>query len=545
MSITKKIFCADHNLKLIFITLLALLLLSFRNFLLFHTLIELFSIIVAYLIFTINYYSRDKSEEYFLIFLGIAYGFIGGFDFLHTISYKGMGIFPGNGANLPTQLWIIARYFESISLFISFLLLRYKIKFKYKKAMYFFSLISIILLLLLYFELFPVCYFEESGLSLFKIISEYIISLILICSLILLRYKRDYFDDYIYKLIKNAIILTIFSEIFFTFYISVYGISNIVGHLFKLISYYLIFKAIVETGLKEPYKLLFNKINRQKAEYELIFNNVQDAIFLVEVEKNKEMRYMRLNPLHESLTKLKSEEVRGKSPLEVLGKELGQKIEKKYRKCLEKKESIIYEEKLNLPGGKKTWLTRLTPVIINGEVEKIVGSSLDISRRKEQEEEIKFLSVHDQLTGLYNRRYFQNEISRLNKSRITPICIVIADIDKLKFINDNYGHKYGDRYIVKTAEILSMVLRDEDILARVGGDEFAVIFPGMNAVFASKIYKRIHQEISEFNKNSPYPEALEISLGYSILKNSKEDLNQVYHLADLNMYKNKEKKRKL
>ena len=127
-------------------------------------------------------------------------------------------------------------------------------------------------------------------------------------------------------------------------------------------------------------------------EYEIVFNNTQDALFIMEIDKNKDFRFLKLNPTHENLTGLKTEDIAGKTPVEVLGPELGSTVKERYQKCLNKKETITYEEVLDLPGGKKVWATKLSPVIENGEVTHIVGSARNISERKHLAEEKKELS---------------------------------------------------------------------------------------------------------------------------------------------------------
>ncbi|WP_158212236.1 PAS domain S-box protein [Natranaerobius trueperi] len=123
-------------------------------------------------------------------------------------------------------------------------------------------------------------------------------------------------------------------------------------------------------------------------EYEIIFNNTQEALFLIDVLNNN-FYFRKLNSTHEKLTGLKTEHVKGKTPVEVLGAELGQVVEANYRICIEKEETISYEEKLVFPLGEKYWLTKLTPVIKDGKVTAIVGSSTDITEKKSIENELK------------------------------------------------------------------------------------------------------------------------------------------------------------
>ncbi len=112
-----------------------------------------------------------------------------------------------------------------------------------------------------HWKLFPVCFVDGKGLTAFKKISEYIICLYLIISLFLLFRNKNRFELYSYRLLILSICCTIVSELAFTFYISNYGLSNIVGHYFKLFSFYLIYKAIIEIGIQEPYKIIFKELD--------------------------------------------------------------------------------------------------------------------------------------------------------------------------------------------------------------------------------------------------------------------------------------------
>lgn len=129
-------------------------------------------------------------------------------------------------------------------------------------------------------------------------------------------------------------------------------------------------------------KLAETRINSLSEDYESIFNNVQDSIFLVKVNEGN-FSFQRLNAQHEKLTGLKTRQVRGKSPVDLLGPELGNKIENNYRKCLETKATVEYEELLNLPGGLKRWKTHLTPVFRDNKITQIIGVSRDITSEYE------------------------------------------------------------------------------------------------------------------------------------------------------------------
>lgn len=241
----------------------ALYLASLYSYLLFHSLAEIFSIVVAAGIFMVAWNSRRILDNNYLLFIGIAYLFVGAVDLIHTLAYKGMEIFQGYNANLPTQLWIGGRFIESVTLFIAPLFIGRKLKINVVFVLY--SIIFVVLLMtLFYWKVFPDCFIEGIGLTPFKKISEYVIVLILLAALGLLFQNRKDFDSNVIRYLTVSIIFTMASELAFTFYIDVYGLSNLVGHYFKIVSFYFVYKALVVTGLTKPYNLLFRNLKKSE-----------------------------------------------------------------------------------------------------------------------------------------------------------------------------------------------------------------------------------------------------------------------------------------
>ncbi|MEJ2249690.1 MAG: MASE3 domain-containing protein, partial [Candidatus Lokiarchaeota archaeon] len=236
----------------------------FYDFLIFHSFAEIFSVIIMGGIFIIGWNTHKYSNSSFFLILGISSAFIGFFDLLHTLSYQGMGVFNGFTANLPTQLWIVARYLQSISLFLAIVMLNKDIRRKLWFITY--SVICTILLILIFTKVFPQCYIQGYGLTLFKIISEYVVIGILIISIILLYRKRNQFDRNVFILLILSNFIMILSEFFFTLYVDVFGTFNYVGHLLKIVEFYLIYKGIIQIGLRFPFRSLLRKI-KQSEEY--------------------------------------------------------------------------------------------------------------------------------------------------------------------------------------------------------------------------------------------------------------------------------------
>jgi diguanylate cyclase (GGDEF)-like protein len=175
-----------------------------------------------------------------------------------------MRIFPADDANLPTQLWIAARYLQSLSFLSAVLLIRQKINQRFLVGV--FSVVTILLLAAIASGAFPDCY--VNGLTPFKKISEYIISLILAVAILRLRWEREAFNSGIFALITLSAAFTILAELAFTFYVDVYGLSNFLGHIFKILAIYCIYKSVIETGLNQPFDLLFHDMKKREVELE-------------------------------------------------------------------------------------------------------------------------------------------------------------------------------------------------------------------------------------------------------------------------------------
>jgi diguanylate cyclase (GGDEF)-like protein len=246
---------------------------SLQSYILFHSLVEIFSIIIGCSIFILAWNSQHRLDNNYLLFLGIAYLFVSGLDLIHTLAYKGMGVFTGYDANLPTQLWIAARYLQSFSLLISPVFLRRKLNVQF--VLWGYIAFTALLLTTIFAGVFPVCYVEGVGLTPFKIASEYTITLILLASIVLLLRNRDAFDREVLRWLIISLVLTIGAELAFTSYISVYGFSNLVGHFFKIIAFYFTYKAIIEMGLERPHRLLFRNLKKSESELGKALEEVQ------------------------------------------------------------------------------------------------------------------------------------------------------------------------------------------------------------------------------------------------------------------------------
>lgn len=170
-----------------------------------------------------------------------------------------------------------------------------------------------------------------------------------------------------------------------------------------------------------------------------------------------------------------------------------------------------------------------------GEIEA-VGSSRNIEKRKKAEEEVLFLSYKDQLTGLSNRRFYEEELKRVDIPDNLPLTLVMVDVNGLKLTNDAFGHSMGDLLLIKAANALREVCSKEATAARIGGDEFVLILPRCSESKAESVISRINEIISNEKTDTII---LSVSIGFAVKNVLTDDINEVFGRAEDNMYKNK------
>jgi len=387
---------------------------SFYSYLLFHSTVEIFSIIIACSVFMLVWNARNYIEDNYLLFLGIAYLFIGSIDLLHALSYRGMGVFADRGANLPTQLWIIARYTESISLFCAFYYIKRKLNVHLLFVIYI-LVIGFLLGTVFYWGIFPDCYRPTSGLTPFKKVSEYIISLILLITAVRLIRNRKEIDGLVFRLLIYSVFCTIFSELAFTFYIDVFGFSNLVGHYFKLFSFYFIYKAIIETGLVKPYQLLFRQlkrreiamgVNNKKLEQEIserkkvesklaqsnleisqIFNGTADGIRVVD----KDFNIIKMNNPFLNYVNLKEDDASHLKCYDLFHGPECHTDDCTLKQIVNGSDHVERELEKTNPNGERLFVNLSARPYrdVNGELLGVIESYKDVSRTKEVEKMIK------------------------------------------------------------------------------------------------------------------------------------------------------------
>ncbi len=292
------------------------------------------------------------------------------------------------------------------------------------------------------------------------------------------------------------------------------------------------------TGNITKRKEMEKRILNSEKEFRTIFESVSDGVVIL-----KDFKVIRCNTNFLKIIGFRKEEVLEKYLWEFFcvdkdkEEELKLKIMNIASTFLKEGESYSFE--YSFRKQEEIYYVEITLTTYNiGEDEYILTMIRDITARKRTEERMRYLSMHDPLTGLYNRSFFEAEMNRLNLSRAFPVTILVADIDGLKLINDTMGHKKGDELIKKCAYILKNSLRASDILARIGGDEFAVLLPYSDKETAEKVKGRILKEIEKYNNN--FPELpVHLSIGFATSERKDFSLEVLYKEADDIMYWNK------
>ena len=229
---------------------------------------------------------------------------------------------------------------------------------------------------------------------------------------------------------------------------------------------------------------------------------------------------------------LESEKIIGNSIEDIVGDKDSKEIVKKIEKAIDTKETQMHKYSLNVKKEEEFYEVRLVPNA-NNEVVAIVR---DITLETKSRNNIEYLSYHDQLTGVFNRRFFEAEIERLDNKRNFPLCLIMGDVNGLKLINDSFGHNMGDKLLSKVGEILKEVCRESDIIARIGGDEFMILAKNMSEMQAEKLVKRIKsrcicEKIADLE--------ISISFGWAAKNDIEESIEDTFNRAEDYLYKKK------
>lgn len=284
------------------------------------------------------------------------------------------------------------------------------------------------------------------------------------------------------------------------------------------------------------YRLAQEQIRRSEEQYRLLFDNAVESILVVQDRK-----IVFCNPITSELTGYTLEEIINESFVKFIYPEDIQMILENYKKRVEGE---------NLPGRYQFRLVRkdlsfrwveTSGIRIEWEGEfATLHFLMDVTDRKKAEVALEFRSTHDILTGLYNRQYFEQEIDRFQNSRRQPVSILVMDMNGLKEINDSQGHAAGDEQLRVAAREIRKAFRPDDVVARIGRDEFVVLLPETDSATTITVVERVKKVIHGFNQLNPDHNPINFAIGFAT-NEAAVNLRDVLRNADRNMYVQKEK----
>lgn len=502
------------------------------NYLLFHTLAELFSIVVALAVFFIFWNTRKIQESTYFSLIGIAALFVGSLDLVHMLAYKGMGVIPGDVSDTATQLWIAARSLQAITMVIAPFFIARRIPARLVFAVYF-SITALLLGSIFLWDIFPVCFNDGVGLTPFKKSAEYVICLLFLVSMLLLRGRRRFFDANVLAALNLSIAAVVASELLFTLYSDPYGPANTLGHILKIVSFYFLYRAIVRSTLTEPYALLFRDLKQNQETQRTLLNVTTNRAVLLSTDG----KIIALNNRAAADFGSAASELIEKDIYGLLAPGLSSDVRNGAEKAVQTREPVRFEEEVD----GRCFDIRIYPVLDSEDsVTRLALYNEEITERKKMERELIRLSITDNLTGLFNQRHFtkkiKEETDRARRSH-HPMCLVIFDVDDFKRYNDRHGHLKGDQILKVIGDVTLRSIRNGvDSGFRYGGDEFALILPYADPVMAENIVKRISIKVTEKTKG------VTITYGVAGLQDDTS-IDGLITLADDRMYERKNERR--
>lgn len=281
-------------------------------------------------------------------------------------------------------------------------------------------------------------------------------------------------------------------------------------------------------------KTLNDRLNDVIHQQQAILDNLPNMAWL----KDREGIYIAVNEPFSREFGLAPGEMAGKNDYDIYPPELAAKYDKEFKKVMATETRTHFEESFVDNSGTIKYLEKIkTPIFdVSGNVIGIIGIANDVTSRKEVEVKLRHDCTHDVLTGLYNRAYFDEELERFAHGRMFPLSVVIADVNQLKNTNDTLGHRAGDDLIRSVAQIILHAFRSGDVVARIGGDEFAVLLPQTRETVAEEAVSKI--------RNSPELITGKVSIAFGIASaECKEQLVEAMKLGDERMYQDKMKQK--
>jgi len=510
-----------------------------------HTVIEVFAVLVAMMIFITGYRAILSPRKGAVVWLGIAFFGVGLLDLLHMMSFVGMpDAMTPNSPQKFIAFWLAARPLAAVAILVHASLPSVPDVSKLRKRLALALMLSLVSALgytgLAHPERLPAFFIDGQGLTPLKIGLEWvIISIDLITLAVFWVRRKALAREYLMALVF-AVALSATGEVFFTMFgVVALDSANALGHAYKVASYLYLFYATVNEALQRPLERLEMQFIREKVSLDA----APDGVLWVD----QDGRILMANPAIETLTGYTPSQLQGQSVnlllLPHMRERHTQSFQSYFRKPASRAMGVNDMELLRSDG-------KTMPVDISlGHWESegkqhVIAYIRDLTERKKFEESLRHQATHDELTGLPNRWLFRLQVNqalaRAARSDL-KVAVLLLDLDYFKTINDSFGHAMGDALLQQASARMRSALRENDMLARLGGDEFAILLTDLSSAdeaanVATKLLA-ILQASYHLHEQDVYSGG---SLGLAFYPDDAQDCDTLLRYADMAMYQAKQ-----
>jgi diguanylate cyclase (GGDEF)-like protein len=500
-----------------------------QHFLVLHTTLEVVSIIVSMLGFGIAWHAYARERPCNIVVLGVVLFGAALLDFGHTLSYAGMPewVTPGS-AQKSISFWLPARLLVGVGLLV--IALRTWEPMRREPTRYWLMGAVLVFVLAVYWlvlvrpDLLPDLFVPGQGLTRFKVRFEYLLVAVYAIAAVLFyrRQRRGGAGASSDIDLSAAAAIAALSELFFTRYERVNDLVNTTGHVYKIVSYYFLYRAVFVHSVRQPFEALQVALDKEKtrAAEQHAFVRTLDLLEEAVIELDLRGRIVSANsgwwlligttPRPDvSLLEHLDEEDRSAFELHFISLMTGKKDEFRGRYRFRTRDRTEQWLECRFVAERGTGGT-------GGEITSARGVLRDITKSYLQERHITYMALHDALTGLPNRVLLEDRIRQAiqqaarNGNRV-GVCFI--DLDHFKNINDAYGHKAGDALLLMLAQLLKACLREGDTLARWGGDEFVVLLPDLPGADA---VRQVAQKMVDAMRQTVMLDGLSINATFSM-----------------------------